>query len=131
VTHRTSPDSPCELAALDALGALDPDSAGRFAEHLAAVEQRHDEERAVLVCHGGTAAGLAQGMAEMRAKGAVGILMEADTGQQTRLFRFGPASASTERTWQGNSKATWDRLGRSLQDLVGFLADIHGAKVLL
>ena len=42
------------------------------------------------------------------------LRVEADTGQQTRLFRFGPTSASTERTWQGNSKATWDRLGRSL-----------------
>ena len=42
------------------------------------------------------------------------LRVEADTGQQTRLFQFGPATASTARTWQGSSKATWDRLGRSL-----------------
>lgn len=42
------------------------------------------------------------------------LRVEADTGQQTRLFRFGPAPASTARTWQGSSMATWDRLGRSL-----------------
>lgn len=42
------------------------------------------------------------------------LRVEADTGQQTRLFRFGPAPASTARTWQGSSTATWDRLGRSL-----------------
>jgi hypothetical protein len=42
------------------------------------------------------------------------LRVEADTGQQTRLFHFGPATASTARTWQGSSKATWDRLGRSL-----------------
>jgi hypothetical protein len=42
------------------------------------------------------------------------LRVEADTGQQTRLFQFGPATASAVRTWQGSSKATWDRLGRSL-----------------
>ena len=42
------------------------------------------------------------------------LRVEADTGQQTRLFRFGPAPASTARTWQGSSTAAWDRLGRSL-----------------
>jgi hypothetical protein len=42
------------------------------------------------------------------------LRVEADTGRQTRLFRFGPAPASTARTWQGSSTATWDRLGRSL-----------------
>lgn len=42
------------------------------------------------------------------------LRMEADTGQQTRLFRFGPAPALTARTWQGSSTAAWDRLRRSL-----------------
>ena len=42
------------------------------------------------------------------------LRVEADTGQQTRLLRFGPAQTPVARTWQGSSVATWDRAGRSL-----------------
>jgi hypothetical protein len=37
------------------------------------------------------------------------LKLEYDAGQQTRLLRFGPASApSGEKTWQGTSVAEWD-----------------------
>ena len=42
------------------------------------------------------------------------LKVDADTGQQTRLLRFGPAAAPGPRTWQGSSTAAWDRPGRSL-----------------
>ena len=37
------------------------------------------------------------------------LKLEYDAGQQTRLLRFGPASAAAgEKTWQGYSVAEWD-----------------------
>jgi hypothetical protein len=37
--------------------------------------------------------------------------IDADAGTQTRLFRFAPAAAATQRTWQGSSAARWERSG--------------------
>ena len=38
------------------------------------------------------------------------LRLDVDTGQQTRLFRFGkPAAAPGERTWQGDSTAQWEK----------------------
>ena len=63
------------------------------------------------------------GAAIMRVPGRVRITwqddnalrLDADTGTQTRLFRFGaPLPAPGPRTWQGNSMATWNVPGRSL-----------------
>ena len=43
------------------------------------------------------------------------LRVDADTGTQTRLFRFGaPPAAPGVRNWQGNSTATWSIPGRSL-----------------
>jgi hypothetical protein len=36
------------------------------------------------------------------------LKVETDTGQQTRLFRFGVTEPAGEATWQGISVATWD-----------------------
>ena len=40
--------------------------------------------------------------------GDTALKVETDTGQQTRIFAFGPAHASSEATWQGASVATWE-----------------------
>src|SRR5213594_1964813 len=39
------------------------------------------------------------------------LKVEIDAGQQTRLFRFGEASAAGAPSWQGNSVATWETAG--------------------
>jgi len=42
------------------------------------------------------------------------LKVEMDAGTQTRLFHFGSASAPAgEKTWQGFSKAEWERPGRN------------------
>jgi hypothetical protein len=42
------------------------------------------------------------------------LKVEMDAGTQTRVFRFGSAAVSTgEKTWQGVSKAEWERPGRN------------------
>jgi hypothetical protein len=35
--------------------------------------------------------------------------LDTDWGTQTRLFHFGPTPASAQRTWQGDSAASWQR----------------------
>jgi hypothetical protein len=40
------------------------------------------------------------------------LKIDTDTGQQTRMFRFGPAQPSSgESTWQGDSVAVWELPG--------------------
>jgi len=39
------------------------------------------------------------------------LRLEADAGQQTRLFHFGEFEAEPAPTWQGNSKADWEMVG--------------------
>ena len=39
------------------------------------------------------------------------LKLETDTGQQTRLFRFGGDQPAAEATWQGSSSATWELPG--------------------
>jgi hypothetical protein len=41
--------------------------------------------------------------------------VETDTGTQTRLLRFGTASAPTEATWQGHSMAQWNIPARNMK----------------
>lgn len=36
------------------------------------------------------------------------LKLETDTGQQTRIFRFGGDQAAAEATWQGSSSAAWE-----------------------
>jgi hypothetical protein len=36
------------------------------------------------------------------------LRLETDAGTQTRLFRFAPRAASSPRSWQGESAATWE-----------------------
>jgi len=36
------------------------------------------------------------------------LRLETDAGTQTRLFRFSPRPASSSRSWQGDSAATWE-----------------------
>jgi hypothetical protein len=36
------------------------------------------------------------------------LRLETDAGTQTRLFHFAPRAASSPRTWQGESAATWE-----------------------
>jgi hypothetical protein len=36
------------------------------------------------------------------------LKLETDTGQQTRIFRFGGDQTAGEATWQGSSSATWE-----------------------
>jgi hypothetical protein len=43
------------------------------------------------------------------------LKIDTDAGTQTRLLRFGPATAPTEASWQGHSVAQWNRPGRSLK----------------
>jgi len=46
---------------------------------------------------------------------AATLRVEADAGTQTRLLHFTPAPPSPERTWQGDSIASWDATARSLK----------------
>ena len=39
------------------------------------------------------------------------LKIETDAGMQTRLFYFAPRGASSGRTWQGDSTATWEPAG--------------------
>jgi hypothetical protein len=43
------------------------------------------------------------------------LRLDTDAGMQTRLFNFGPSSATPgQRTWQGHSTAQWERPARAL-----------------
>ena len=39
------------------------------------------------------------------------LRIDTDAGTQTRLFHFSPAAASSSRSWQGDSAATWEPAG--------------------
>lgn len=39
------------------------------------------------------------------------LRIDTDTGQQTRLLRFGPAQSAGEPSWQGHSVAAWEFAG--------------------
>jgi hypothetical protein len=43
------------------------------------------------------------------------LKVETDTGTQTRLLRFGSATAPAEPTWQGHSVAQWNIAARNLK----------------
>ena len=43
------------------------------------------------------------------------LRIDSDAGTQTRLLRFVPSPAPSERTWQGHSTARWEAAARSLQ----------------